>query len=210
MCGNVASVQSTASFRGSPKLHFRPIQPSDASLLREFFRSHSKQTILYRYFAPLRDLSAEQIEKFVRLDYSRDVAIVGLTMEGRHPQMICVGRYFLNSDLTSAEIAITVHDDFQRHGIGTFLLRALIKIARSRGLKALTADLLADNHGMMRLLRKCAPDVKLDLDAGVYHASFSIEPAGPAPLDARASRVRRKTFSGASSALIGSKRPCAR
>jgi acetyltransferase len=166
--------EMTASFRGHLNIFFRPIRPSDAVLLREFFHSHSEQTIYYRYFSPLRELSPEQVRKFVILDYQNDMALVGLTRFQGRDRMLCVGRYVRNSSGNDAEVAITIHDDYQRHGLGTFLLRALIKIAHEHGLSALTADVLADNHGMMRLLHKCSAHLKIDFKSGVYHVSLPL------------------------------------
>jgi RimJ/RimL family protein N-acetyltransferase len=171
-----------ASFRNRGTIFFRPIRPDDAARLTDLFRSHSAQTVFYRYFSHLRNLSPEQVEKFVNPDYKNDAAIVGLEPEGRQ-RMLCVGRYFRDSVTNTAEIAITVHDDYQQHGIGTFLLHALIEIAGKHHIAGLTADVLADNHGMMRLLRSCAGQLGLklqtDLQAGVYHVSFALPPVAP-------------------------------
>ena len=174
MTAEVTEKGKKAWFGHHLDIFFRPIRHEDTALLREFFHSHSAQTILHRYFGPLRELSPEQISRFVDLDFSNDMAIIGLVpFEGRQ-RMLCVGRYYRNPGLNSAEIAITVHDDYQGHGIGTFLLRNLIRIARAHGIERLTADVMADNHAMMALLRKCSDKLDVTLDAGIYHVTFPI------------------------------------
>jgi GNAT superfamily N-acetyltransferase len=166
-------------FGNDLKIDFRPIRHEDAGWLNEFFKSHSKATILHRYFAPLLELSPEQIRKFVDLDYEKDMAIIGLVPFQDRERILCVGRFFRDSKGNSAEIAITVHDDFQGRGIGTFLLRALIRIARAYGIAELTADVLAENNAMMCVLHKCSHKLSIDLSASVYHVVLPIEPISP-------------------------------
>ncbi|HUA67825.1 MAG TPA: GNAT family N-acetyltransferase [Candidatus Saccharimonadales bacterium] len=184
MTPDAATYQNTVVFGGT-RVAFRAIKPGDAALLLELFRSHSKQTILFRYFSSLRELSADQVARFVNLDYQRDMAIVGLIPCGERQRMICVGRYYLNPAINEAEFAITVHDDFQRRGMGTFLLRELVRVARAHHIAGFTADVLADNHGMINLVRHLTKKSRLpltsDLEAGVYHLSFPLRPErGPA------------------------------
>jgi GNAT superfamily N-acetyltransferase len=171
-----AEYQSAASFHGSGRIKFRPIKPSDAKRLQELFHSHSADTILHRYLAPIHDLPPELLREFVCLDYRRDMAIVGLAREAGRERMVCVGRYFREAGSREAEMAITVHDDFQKCGMGTFLLRWLMKIAREHGIEFFTADVLTDNHGMMRLLRKEAGKMESDTGAGVCHVRFRTSP----------------------------------
>ncbi|HEV2320527.1 MAG TPA: acetyl-CoA hydrolase/transferase C-terminal domain-containing protein [Verrucomicrobiae bacterium] len=59
--------EATATFNGGLTVHFRPIQPTDETLLKELFYSHSEETIFNRYFAYLRHLPHDQVQKFVTL-----------------------------------------------------------------------------------------------------------------------------------------------
>ncbi|MDQ3631192.1 MAG: GNAT family N-acetyltransferase, partial [Actinomycetota bacterium] len=54
---------------------------------------------------------------------------------------------------STAEVAITVVDDWQRRGVGRLLARHLIRRALTQGLTELRATTLAENRPAIELLR---------------------------------------------------------
>jgi acyl-CoA hydrolase/GNAT superfamily N-acetyltransferase len=167
--------ESNHQFSHQLAVHFRPVKPTDEVLLKELFYSHSPETILHRYFTPLRHLTHEQVQRFVTLDYTNDMALLALIpFEGRE-RAIAVGRYYRTRHTDDAEVAITVQDEYQHHGLGIYLLRHLSRIAKEHGVTAFTADVLADNHAMMELFRKFDPDLETRLEDGIYHVRIALK-----------------------------------
>ena len=136
---------------GDATIHFRPIRPSDERFLREFFYSHSADTVYQRYHAPVSSLTPQQIQQLCTLDYDREIALAGFVADGESERMVAVGRFAPEPGTDDVELAFTVHDELQNRGIGTYLLRRLIDIARARGIAGLVGYVLTGNLRMRRI-----------------------------------------------------------
>lgn len=162
-----AELESVETFKGV-EIRFRPIKPSDERLLREFFYSHSADTVYQRYHGPLKSLTPQQIQQLCTLDYDREMALVGFTREGETEKMAAVGRYVLDRSTGLAEVAFTIHDDLQCRGIGTWLLNRLIEIARPRGIRGFVGYVLSGNVRMLNLFHRSGFPIESTLEQGIY------------------------------------------
>jgi GNAT superfamily N-acetyltransferase len=90
---------------------------------------------------------------------------------------VAEGRYVCFNDRPEvADVALLVVDQMQRRGIGTLLVENLTEIARRNGVTRLSADVLADNRGMLSLLRKTRFPVSSAVSQGVMHFELRIAP----------------------------------
>jgi acetyltransferase len=129
----------------------RPIRPEDIDLETEFARKLSKETRYNRFLGGGVRLTPELLEKFTRIDFSRDMALIAsATIEGAE---IAIGvvRYARLADDVTCEFAITVADAWQGCGIGRKLLAMLVDSARGHGLRQIIGDVLATNTPMLHL-----------------------------------------------------------
>ena len=139
---------------GDLDVFFRPIKPTDERRLKDLFYSQSKETTLMRFGVPLRFLSEAQFQDLVTIDYLSSVAIAAFAPYKDSIRMIGVGRFYADPGGKTAEAAVTVHDDYQVRGIGTFLIDYLAWIAKERGLESLRCEVMTPSSGMLRTLQR--------------------------------------------------------
>ena len=157
------------------KINFRPIHPTDEPRMRHLFHELSQQTIYYRFMSNVKHIPRKQIQDFVYVDHRRDVAIVATVPEAFGEDIIAVGRFYLDPSTNRAEVAFVVHDQWQRRGIGSFLLQHLIKIARRNGIGGFTAEVLRENRAMQAVFNHSNCKVTSHLNEDVYSYSLDFE-----------------------------------
>lgn len=160
----------------------RPIRPEDEPAIVKFHQTLSESSVHYRYFHLINLTQRVAHERLVRVccnDYDREMALV---VEHRDPKsgesvILAVGRLIKVHGTDRAEFAILVSDPYQRHGLGTELLRRLIEIGRAEGVRRITADILPDNQGMLRVCEKLGFTTKHSVEEEVVKASITLSPA---------------------------------
>src|SRR2546423_2173170 len=131
----------------------RPIRPEDIDLETEFARKLSKETRYNRFLGGGVRLTSEILEKFTRIDFRRDMALIATATIEDAETAIGVARYVRLADGVSCEFAITIADSWQGCGIGRKLLAMLVDSARGHGMRQIIGDVLATNTPMLRLAR---------------------------------------------------------
>src|SRR5260370_20503736 len=135
----------------APSIPVRPIRPEDIDLETEFARKLSKETRYNRFLGGGIRLTPEMLEKFTRIDFSRDMALIAsATIEGTETA-IGVARYARLADGATCEFAITVADAWPGRGIRRKLLPLLADSARGHRMRRIVGDVLATNAPLLRL-----------------------------------------------------------
>lgn len=89
-------------------------------------------------------------------------------------ELIGVGNYTTTDIPGSAEIAVVVAHQQHERGVGTALLRALGKHARRRGVRRFVADVLAENHLMLKVLSDGDWACTRHLDGPVFRIEMAL------------------------------------
>ena len=173
-----AELETYATLEDGVKIFFRPIKPTDEAMMQELFYSLSEDSIYYRFFHRTQVMPHTKVQRFTTIDYQKDMAIVGLVEEDGREKIIAVGRYSLEPESTMAEAALLVQDDWQGKGIGTWLLKYLIQVAKSRKVAGFKAQVMADNKVPLHMAHKTGYTVETTLEDGVFTVSFKFQERG--------------------------------
>ena len=125
----------------------RPLKPEDAALYPDFLDEVTEQDLRLRFFAALRGLSPEQIDKLVHYDPAQAMAFIAI--EEKSGRMLGVVRLHDDADGECAEFAILVRSKLKGRGLGWLLMKHMIACAKDKGLKTVHGQVLAENATML-------------------------------------------------------------
>ncbi len=198
-------------------VEIRAARPGDRDAVRDLHEKLSPGSHYLRFFS-LNPRAAEREARRVCREPAPDHGALLAVLDGR---LIGCGSYECDSSRPgTAEVAFTVADDMHHRGAGMLLLEHLVSLARSRGLRAFSAETLSENAHMLKVFADAGLQVHRALADGVYELTFPL-PSGEADAalgtyrDAVAARERsagmaslRHVLTPASVAVIGvSRRP---
>ena len=129
----------------------RPMNPGDADAERTFIAALSPRARRYRFQEQFSEPDEALVRRLVDVDHVNDEAFVALDGEAGDARIVGVSRYAVGNDPRQCEIAVTVLDDWQGHGLGTTLMRRLIEAARERGIRKMVSLDFAENQEMAHL-----------------------------------------------------------
>jgi acetyltransferase len=132
----------------------RPIRPEDELLEWELIAGLSEESMRFRFFYVVKNITHEMLTRFCNIDYDREIAIIAEYTSNAERRNVGVGRLIVGSGGESGEYAILVADDFQNNGLGQKLFDTLIGIAEEKGLRSIYGIVLSDNMKMMSLAKR--------------------------------------------------------
>ena len=152
----------------------RPIMPEDEPMMVEFHEKLSEESVYMRYFSNIKFTTRVAHDRLIRVchvDYDRDMAlVVTRQLEDKSHEIIAAGRLTKLHGENSAEFSILIADSFQGQGLGTKLLKELVRIGKDDGLDTIEAIILPRNQGMIKVSQKVGFKTKSDREEGVVKA----------------------------------------
>jgi len=136
------------------RLTLRHIAPADAAKEQTFVHGLSRQSSYLRFHGTIKDLSKKDLEKFTNPDSRNAVALIVLCSGETGEEEIGVARYVIDPDGVNCEFAIVVADAWQKRGIGTRLMNALIRHLQGSGVKRISGSVLKSNSAMRKFVKQ--------------------------------------------------------
>ncbi|WP_216207347.1 bifunctional acetate--CoA ligase family protein/GNAT family N-acetyltransferase [Amycolatopsis aidingensis] len=127
----------------------RPLAAADAPEVLRLHQRLDERDSYFRFFGPLPRQLPELASRIATAAGSRH-ASAGAFLAGR---LIGVAGYEGTTDPGACELALVVEGAAQAGGVGTLLLEHLVSVAREHGVRRLEAAVLAENTGIIRVLR---------------------------------------------------------
>jgi RimJ/RimL family protein N-acetyltransferase len=171
-------------------MRLRLVRPEDRDGIIEAFRRLSAETRVQRWFYPKMTLTEAELEALVAPadDLHGAISAIELAADGSEKSGIGMARFVASAERPdSAEIAITIVDDWQGLGIGRILLHRLLAMISERGIAYVDGRLQSENLAMRHLLEPYVPEDGFQREDAALLFRFAV-PAPDDPLMAQLAR----------------------
>jgi acetyltransferase len=157
----------------------RPIRAEDEPLMIKFHERLSDRSVYLRYFQGMaldQRTTHDRLTRICFIDYDREIALVA---ERRDPhteerRIIALGNLTKMHRGNDGEIAAITSDDCQGRGLGSEMMRRLLRIARDENLERIVATTLPENTQMCAMLKRLGFRVSVHLEDNLVEAEFSL------------------------------------
>lgn len=161
--------------RSGDVVRVRPVRPSDVPALARAYAKLSEESRYRRFFTAMPELSEKLLHAAAEVDHENHEALIALPLLSGEIVGDC--RFVRLVDRPdTADLAVTVADDWQGRGLGFALLARLSARALEAGIAYFSAEILAENRTMLAMLPKLG---KVETEASGTVVDARIEIAEP-------------------------------
>jgi len=142
-------LESHVTLRDGEKVLIRPLKLEDAALYPDFLAEVTADDLRLRFFAPMREVSYDLIDKLIHYDPKYAMAFIAIAeASGR---MLGVVRLHDDPGGDGGEFAILVRSQLKGHGLGWLMMKHMIAYAQEKGLQTVHGQVLAENTTMLQM-----------------------------------------------------------
>jgi acetyltransferase len=131
------------------KAFIRPLTVADAALYPDFLSDITHEDLRLRFFAAMREVSPELIDKLIHYDAAHAMAFVAI--EESSKRLLGVVRLHDDASGEHGEFAILLRSHLKGRGLGWLMMKHMIAYAKDKGLKSVRGQVLAENTTMLMM-----------------------------------------------------------
>jgi acetyltransferase len=165
--------ESRLTLDGGEEVFLRPIRQSDGDLLSDLVGKMSSRSLYLRFLWWLNAIPEDMLYRFTHVNYKDDFAIVAVIEEDGKEAIVAVGRYIYDPGIDQTDLAVTVRDDWQHHGLGKYLLAKTVAIAKEHGISHFKTMMDPGNKAMMRIFLELGYKVNYTFQDGTLEVSIT-------------------------------------
>lgn len=175
---DVKNYKKPDKLKDGTSITIRAVHPEDKQMMRDAFYDLERKSRYTRFLGFKDHVTDEELKKATEVDFEKEVALVITTIAAGKEIIIGGGRYFLLTlapdTAPAAEVAFTIEEDYQGHGLASRLFGHLADIARSKGISAFEAEVLPQNKAMLAVFkRQGLPMTQKNID-GLVHVTLAL------------------------------------
>jgi RimJ/RimL family protein N-acetyltransferase len=137
------------TLRTGEKVLIRPLTVADATLYPDFLSDVTAEDLRLRFFAAMREVSAELIDKLIHYDPANAMAFVAI--DEQSGRLLGVVRLHNDASGENGEFAILTRSHLKGHGLGWLMMKHMIAYAKDKGLKTVRGQVLGENATMLQM-----------------------------------------------------------
>jgi len=130
-----------------------PVKPEDEKCFNKFLSTLSEESMRFRFFEIIKEMSHETLVRYCNLDYDREVAVVAELADDKKPIVGAV-RLILDLNGKNGEFAVLVSDELQGLGLGSKLMDLLVEIGKDMHVDKIYGYVSSSNYKMLQLCKK--------------------------------------------------------
>lgn len=153
----------------------RLIQPEDESLIIEFHKDLSANSVRQRFFEFVSFDDRIAHERLIRIcfnDYDRELPLVAEITTDHSREIIGFARLSKRPASDESDLTMLIKDKFHHKGLGTQMIEQLISIAKREKIKGIEAKILSENHGMITICKRLGFEVKEQNEFTIAHLAL--------------------------------------
>jgi acetyltransferase len=144
--------ETNVKLRDGRTVLLRPIKSEDEPMWQEMYQNFSDESIRYRFFQVIK-ATPEMRKRYCNIDCDKEIAIVAELNEEGKKRILGVFRVILEPDLKTGEIAFIIADQWQNLGLGSAMMRHMIRICKDKKLEAIYGVVLKNNIKGVRFMK---------------------------------------------------------